>query len=45
MPGSKKTEIDAQKKTLHASQAESDRVQQLRVEYWQALGEIEPDNL
>lgn len=45
MPGSTKTEINAKKKTLYAAQAESERVQLLRVEYWQTVAEIEPQDL
>jgi transposase len=45
MQGFTKTEINAKKKTLHAAQAESERVQRLRVEYWQAVAEIEPQDL
>ncbi len=45
MQGFTKTEINAKKKTLHAAQAESERVQRLRLEYWQAVAEIEPQDL
>lgn len=33
---SSKTQTHAQKKTLHATERETERVQQLRVQYWQA---------
>lgn len=37
--------IDKKKKTLHADQAETDRVQDLRREYWQEVREINPEDL
>ncbi|MHC5780043.1 IS630 family transposase, partial [Nostoc sp.] len=33
------------KKTLRSSQAKTERVQNLRIEYWQKVKEIEPENL
>jgi len=34
----------AKKKTWYSSQAATERVQKLRVEYWEKLGDIEPEN-
>jgi transposase len=42
---SAKTELDAKKKSLHASQAETERVQNERYNYWQKLREIRPEDL
>jgi uncharacterized protein YdaU (DUF1376 family) len=40
------TEIrdQSKKKTWYSSQAATERVQKLRVEYWEKLGDIEPEN-
>ncbi|KAF3891218.1 IS630 family transposase, partial [Tolypothrix bouteillei VB521301] len=40
-----KIRIKSQKKTLRSSQAATPRVQKLRVEYWEKVKEIEPENL
>ncbi len=40
------TEIryQSKKKTWYSSQAATERVQKLRVEYWEKIGDIEPEN-
>lgn len=38
-------ELTRKKKTLHASEAETERVQKLRVEYWTAIGEVKLSDL
>lgn len=35
-----KAEADTQKKTLHASEKYTERVQKLRAEYWTIIGEV-----
>ena len=35
-----KSSSSPEKKTLHASERDTERVQQLRVEYWQVIGEV-----
>ena len=35
----------AEKKTLHASERQTERVQKLRVEYWHTIGEFNLDDL
>ena len=40
-----KTEIDAQKKTLHPNEKETERVQQLRVDFWQKVRDIPVEDL
>jgi hypothetical protein len=37
--------MDKKKKTFHATQAESERVHNWRVEYWQAVQDIDPNDL
>jgi transposase len=38
-------ELTRKKKALHATEAESPRVRQARVDYWQAIREVAPENL
>ena len=45
VPGIAKIAIDTQKKTLRSSQCATERVQNLRSEYWQHVSEIDPENL
>ncbi|MEH2162874.1 MAG: hypothetical protein V7K38_18065 [Nostoc sp.] len=45
MSGIKKATVNAKKKTLHSSQAVTERVQKLRCEYWEKVKEIDPDNI
>ncbi len=40
-----KLELNRQKKTCFSSQAATERVQKLRVEYWEKIKHIEPENL
>ena len=40
MPSFTKNEFDPKKKTLHANEAETERVQNLRREYWTTIGEV-----
>jgi len=40
-----KTKTNAKKKTLRSSQAKTERVQRLRVEYWEKVKLIDPSNL
>jgi putative transposase len=40
-----KTTINSKKKTLRSSQAQTERVQKLRVEYWEKVRHIDPENL
>ena len=37
--------LTRQKKTLHATEKDSPRVQQIRVDYWQEIRDIAPENL
>lgn len=41
----RKLELNRKKKTLHANEAESERVQNLRREYWTTIGEIPLESL
>ena len=45
MPCLTKTKTNAKKKTLRSSQAKTERVQRLRVEYWEKVKLIDPSNL
>lgn len=45
MPCIAKTGTDTKKKTLRSSQAATERVQNLRSEYWQQAKQIDPENL
>lgn len=45
MPCITKTKTHTKKKTLRSSQAKTQRVQNLRVEYWQQVQQVEPENL
>jgi putative transposase len=40
-----KTKTNTQKKTIRSSQAKTERVQKLRIEYWEQVKEIDPSNL
>lgn len=40
-----KIRVKSEKKTWYSSQAATERVQNLRVEYWQKIKHIEPENL
>lgn len=40
-----KTKINTKKKTLRSSQAKTERVQKLRIEYWEKVKQIDPDDL
>lgn len=40
-----KLELTRRKKTLHANEAESERVQKLRSQYWTTIGEVSLKNL
>ncbi len=40
-----KTKTNTKKKTLRSSQAKTERVQRLRIEYWEKVKQIEPENL
>ncbi|WP_169219566.1 transposase [Brasilonema sp. UFV-L1] len=40
-----KTNTNTKKKTLRSSQAKTERVQNLRTEYWQKVQQIDPKNL
>lgn len=40
-----KIRVKSQKKTWYSSQAATERVQKLRVEFWEKIKEIEPENL
>jgi len=40
-----KTTVNAKKKTLRSSQAQTERVQKLRIEYWEKVRDIDPENL
>lgn len=40
-----KTKINTKKKTLGSSQAKTERVQNLRSEYWQQIKQVDPENL
>ena len=40
-----KLELNRKKKTLHASEAETERVQNLRREYWTTIGEVRLEDL
>ncbi|WP_223270178.1 IS630 family transposase [Nostoc sp. 'Peltigera membranacea cyanobiont' 213] len=40
-----KTRINTKKKTLRSSQAKTERVQKLRIEYWEKVKQIDPDDL
>ena len=40
-----KTKINAKKKTLRSSQGKTERVQKLRIEYWEKVKQIDPENL
>ena len=40
-----KTKINAKKKTLRSSQAKTQRVQKLRIEYWEKVKQIDPEDL
>ncbi len=42
---SKTSSTFPEKKTLHATQAETERVQHLRVDYWQKIRDINPEDL
>ena len=35
-----KLKLTPEKKTLHASERDTERVQQLRVQYWQEIGAV-----
>ena len=39
------TEINAKKKTLRSSQGKTERVQKLRIEYWEKVKQIDPEDL
>jgi len=43
--GFAKSASDAKKKTLHSTQAATERVQKLRTQYWAKVKQIEPENL
>lgn len=43
--GFTKTETNSKKKTLHPAQAESERVQLLRFEYWQVMAHTDPEDI
>jgi len=43
--GVKETTTNTKKKTLRSSQAQTERVQNLRTEYWQQVKQIDPENL
>ncbi|MBW4571544.1 MAG: IS630 family transposase [Tolypothrix carrinoi HA7290-LM1] len=45
MSGVKETTTNTKKKTLRSSQAQTERVQNLRTEYWQQVKQIDPENL
>ena len=45
MPCLTKTKTNTKKKTLRSSQAQTERVQRLRVEYWEKVKLIDPSNL
>ena len=40
-----KTKTNTKKKTLRSSQAKTERVQRLRIEYWEKLKHIDPEDL
>jgi transposase len=40
-----KTKTNTKKKTLRSSQAKTERVQKLRIEYWEKVKQIDPENL
>lgn len=40
-----KLNLTRKKKSLHASERETPRIQQARMDYWQTIREIEPENL
>ena len=40
-----KTTVNAKKKTLRSSQGQTERVQKLRIEYWEKVRDIDPENL
>lgn len=43
--GFAKSAADAKKKTLRSTQAATERVQELRSQYWAKVKQIEPENL
>jgi len=43
--GIAKTQFNPKKKTLRSSQAKTERVQKLRIEYWEKVRQIDPENL
>lgn len=45
MSGITKTKTHTKKKTLRSSQAKTERVQNLKSEYWQKVRQVNPDNL
>ena len=40
-----KQKLSRKKKTIRSSQAQTERVQKLRIEYWEKVKQIDPDNL
>jgi hypothetical protein len=42
--GWQKQKLTLKKKTLRSSQAQTERVQTLRVEYWQQVQQVDPEN-
>ena len=40
-----KLKLTRKKKTLHATERETERVQQLRVQYWREIGQVKLENL
>lgn len=45
MSGITKTKTYVKKKTLSSSQGKTERVQKLRIEYWQQVKQVDPENL
>ena len=45
VPRPKKTKSDTKKKTIRSSQCSTERVQNLRCEYWEKVKNINPENL
>ena len=45
MPFSTKREVNPKKKTLRASQAGTEKNQQARVDYWEEIRDVKPENL
>ena len=40
-----KTKTNTKKKTLRSTQAKTERVQKLRIEYWEKVKQVDPENL